>query len=1008
MAELKVSLTKVTKPSFLSDGVSIWDWSGSALDEGDEASHLVRFDEVTNFLLWNLLKFCSIFVDGCEPFAQDLWKQIKSNETDFQGIMLCPRCKVLRSKRCLPWAAAGNRLNKVINVGDAPIHVEKVLPSYADVAVLALIVFLDLGFWINFGFSVLEVELCSWCLDLNGPVKNRLIWFFSGFWIIFGFSVLEVELCSSCLDLNGRNNDNSSLAIVNVKLVGAENYKMWAMAMKIALKGKKTKWSLLMILGFLSQELNVGQVYSEIALEVWNELKETYDKMDGYVVFNLMHKINNLKQGDLFVPDYCHKLNSLWREFDILTILPACVCEAKDPLPNAKDVFYVVSREESHRGLHPGSSSSSKVQPAAFIAKTNNNTNNFNRRVNGNNNNNNANRGPNPNLLCKNCGLIGHTIERCYEIIGYPTGFKRNPNLSRHTRNNNNKINANTEVNHSVPRTSGSISSFLPMNIWLPNFYNNNVFFNLNFKRFFCAKTKYDMYHVTLGWIIDYEANQHMTDSTKSMFNVVDVSSLMLTVGHPNGTIAKISAIGSLRLTSGIVLFDVLVVPEYNVSLLSVNKMIKDSKFFVGFDEHKCYIQDLNLGKLVGTDSVTGGLYLFDLDKIGFSKKDHLSPCDICHKAKQTREPFPLSDHKSKSVGDIVHCDVWGPYRVVSEDGFKYFLTIVDDYSRAVWVYLLKSKTEVGKSIKSFIKLVFTQFGKKVKVVRYVVPTGRVVVPTGRYVVPASKVIIIVSPGRLSLVPTCRVLSPGRVKQLFQDKVLARTTLLQSIPDVHVADFHYMNDARDIWNAVKARFGGNAKSKKMRKSMLKQEFSEFRISEAEGLHKGYDRMQKILSQLNQLKAKPKHEDINLKFLRALPSSWSQVALTLKTKGRLELLSLDDLYYKLKTLEVDIKGYSTFSSSQSAGPSHSAFVSTTRASKKMSYADSPSYSSSTYTAPSNSKTGSHRSGNVIEDVLQSFVADTKPEQQLAYEDFEQIEKIDLEEIDLKWQMVMLSV
>ncbi|GKA85774.1 hypothetical protein Tco_0807428, partial [Tanacetum coccineum] len=57
----------------------------------------------------------------------------------------------------------------------------------------------------------------------------------------------------------------------------------------------------------------------------------------------------------------------------------------------------------------------------------------------------------------------------------------------------------------------------------------------------------------------------------------------------------------------------------------------------------------------------------------------------------------------------------------------------------------------------------------------------------------------------------------------------ARTTLLQSILDDHVADFHYMDDARDIWNAVKARFGGNAESKKMRKSMLKQEFLEFRI-----------------------------------------------------------------------------------------------------------------------------------------------------------------------------------
>nr|GEZ70635.1 ribonuclease H-like domain-containing protein [Tanacetum cinerariifolium] len=179
-------------------------------------------------------------------------------------------------------------------------------------------------------------------------------------------------------------------------------------------------------------------------------------------------------------------------------------------------------------------------------------------------------------------------------------------------------------------------------------------------------------------------------------------------------------------------------------------------------------------------------------------------------------------------------------------------------------------------------------------------------------------------------------------------------------------------------NAVKARFGGNAESKKMRKSMLKQEFSKFRIGEAEGLHKRYDKMQKILSQLNQLKAKPDAEDINLKFLRALPLSWSQVALTLKTKGGLELLSFDDLYYKLKTLEVDVKGYSTFSSSQSARLSHSAF------------------------------TGSHRSGNVIKDILQSFVADTEPEQQLAYEDLKQIEKLDLEEMDLKWQMAMLSV
>nr|GFA56694.1 hypothetical protein [Tanacetum cinerariifolium] len=76
---------------------------------------------------------------------------------------------------------------------------------------------------------------------------------------------------------------------------------------------------------------------------------------------------------------------------------------------------------------------------------------------------------------------------------------------------------------------------------------------------------------------------------------------------------------------------------------------------------------------------------------------------------------------------------------------------------------------------------------------------------------------------------------------------------------------------------------------------------------------------------------------------------------------------------------------------------------------MSYGDSLNYSLTTaYYVPSSSKIGSHKSGNVIEDGLQSFVADTEQEQQLAYEDFEQIEKLDLEEIDLKWKMAMLSV
>nr|GFC16917.1 hypothetical protein [Tanacetum cinerariifolium] len=107
------------------------------------------------------------------------------------------------------------------------------------------------------------------------------------------------------------------------------------------------------------------------------------------------------------------------------------------------------------------------------------------------------------------------------------------------------------------------------------------------------------------------------------------------------------------------------------------------------------------------------------------------------------------------------------------------------------------------------------------------------------------------------------------------------------------------------------------------------------------LHKGYDRFQNILSQLNQMQAKPDNDDVNLKFLRALPPSWSKFALTLKTRGGIEYLSFDDLYNKLRSLEIDVKGGSSYGSRSTAvAPTHSAFIGATSTNTKMVYSDQP--------------------------------------------------------------------
>ncbi|GJV77896.1 hypothetical protein Tco_1509480 [Tanacetum coccineum] len=65
----------------------------------------------------------------------------------------------------------------------------------------------------------------------------------------------------------------------------------------------------------------------------------------------------------------------------------------------------------------------------------------------------------------------------------------------------------------------------------------------------------------------------------------------------------------------------------------------------------------------------------------------------------------------------------------------------------------------------------------------------------------------------------------------------------------HLAKFHKMTDAKEMWDAIKSRFGGNDESKKMQKYILKQQFEGFFVSNTEGLHKGYDRFQSLLSQL---------------------------------------------------------------------------------------------------------------------------------------------------------------
>ncbi|GKC01018.1 ribonuclease H-like domain-containing protein, partial [Tanacetum coccineum] len=215
-------------------------------------------------------------------------------------------------------------------------------------------------------------------------------------------------------------------------------------------------------------------------------------------------------------------------------------------------------------------------------------------------------------------------------------------------------------------------------------------------------------------------------------------------------------------------------------------------------------------------------------------------------------------------------------------------------------------------------------------------------------------------------------LKTAKQKLARKNELKAKSTLMLVILDEHLLKLHACKDGKSLWEAIK--------------------------NSQEGLDKTYDRFQKLISQLEIHGKVISQEDANLKLSRSLPSAWNNIALIMRNKSDLDTLSMDDLYNNLKVYEYEIKGkLSSSSNSQNV-----AFVSLDN-------------SSSTYeivnTAHSVSATSSKDQASTApydDDVMFSLFSNQSNAPQLDYEDFEQIDANDLEEMDLKWQVAMLTM
>nr|GFA41025.1 hypothetical protein [Tanacetum cinerariifolium] len=186
-----------------------------------------------------------------------------------------------------------------------------------------------------------------------------------------------------------------------------------------------------------------------------------------------------------------------------------------------------------------------------------------------------------------------------------------------------------------------------------------------------------------------------------------------------------------------------------------------------------------------------------------------------------------------------------------------------------------------------------------------------------------------------------------------KNELKARGTLLMAFPDKHQLMFNSHKDAKILMEAIEKRFGGNNETKKVQKTILKQQFVNFTGSSSEGLDQIHDRLQKLKTH----------------------------TLIWRNKPDLEEQNLNDLFNSLKIYETEVK---QSSSSVSAAASVSA------ACVKFHASSLPNV------------------GSLSNAVIYSFFTSQSTNPQFDNEDLKQIDVDDLEEMDLRWQMAMLTM
>nr|GEZ24036.1 putative ribonuclease H-like domain-containing protein [Tanacetum cinerariifolium] len=200
-----------------------------------------------------------------------------------------------------------------------------------------------------------------------------------------------------------------------------------------------------------------------------------------------------------------------------------------------------------------------------------------------------------------------------------------------------------------------------------------------------------------------------------------------------------------------------------------------------------------------------------------------------------------------------------------------------------------------------------------------------------------------------------------------RNDVKARTTLLLALLDEHRLRFSKYKTAQELWVAILKTFGGNEATKKTKKNLLKQQYGNFKTEGSKTLEQTFNRQQIIVSQL---------------------------------ESDLDMMSLDDLYNHLKVYESEVQKKSE-SNSQNMG-----FISSAKNSSGKEEVNTASIpTASTNVSPASANI---RAASISQDTACAYIASQSNGSQIKFEDINQIDEDDIEEMDIKWNMALLSM